>query len=247
VIDLHCHLLPGLDDGPETLSGALEMARAAVATGTTVMVATPHIDEHWGVRPMQVAERAATLVGALDQEGIELEVLTGGELDLTRMANLTSEELDTVRLGKGPYLLIEAPLSPSADGFDMVVERIHARGESILLAHPERSPLFQRHPERLVRLVQRGVLCSITAGSIVGRFGESVRAFTLELLRGGLAHDIASDSHDHLRRPPGIGEALLAAEAQIAGVAGQLDWFTRLAPAAMLAGEPLPAKPALAL
>jgi protein-tyrosine phosphatase len=245
VIDLHCHLLPGLDDGPASLAESVEMARGAVDSGTSVMVATPHIDHHWGVAPAEVPRRAALLSEALRSDGIELEVLTGGEIALSRMADLTAEELDGLRLGSGPYLLIEAPLEQAAGDFDMLLARIRGRGEEILLAHPERSPLFQREPERLMRLVQEGVLCSVTAGSITGRFGASVRELTLELLRAELVHNVASDSHDPERRPPGLGEALRAAELAIDGVAGQAAWLTRLAPAAIITGQPLPPKPAL--
>jgi len=245
VIDLHCHLLPGLDDGPSTIAESIEMARAALDSGTQTMVATPHIDLHWGVRPAVISERAALLREALEQEAIGLEVLTGGEVALTRMADLSALELDELRLGAGPYLLIEAPLSPAAGDFDSLLMRICARGERVLLAHPERSPLFQREPERLVRVLGEGALCSLTAGSLTGQFGEHVRRFTLEILRGELAHNVVSDSHDHMRRPPGLRAAFHAAQLELPGIATQVEWFTQLAPAAILAGAPLPPKPAL--
>jgi protein-tyrosine phosphatase len=245
VIDLHCHLLPALDDGPSDMAGSLEMARAAVASGTTTMVATPHIDSRWNVRPREIARRAAIVAAALESEGIALELLTGGELDLSRLADLTADERDEMRLGNGPYLLLESSLSPTAGDFDMLILRIHQRGEPILLAHPERSPLFQREPERLRHLVDAGVLCSITAGSIDGRFGQAVRTFTLQILREGLAHDVASDSHDAARRPPGLAAALGRAEPDLPGLAAQVDWLTQLAPSAILAGAPLPPRPTL--
>jgi protein-tyrosine phosphatase len=238
-------MLPGVDDGAPDMAGALAMARVAVASGTTAMALTPHIDERWSVKPSEVGTRAGALVQALHEADIPLEVLTGGEVALSRLIDLSEQELDEVRLGEGPYLLLEAPLSPSAGDFDMILLRLRERGEQILLAHPERSPLFQRDPERLVRLVGAGVLCSITAGSIWGQFGKRARRFTLDILREGLVHDVASDAHDHQRRPPGLGEALDSAAAEIPGISSQVDWLTRLAPAAILAGEPLPPKPPL--
>lgn len=222
---------------------ALATARVAVASGTTILVATPHIDHHWNVNPIDVRRYAAMLAQELRSEDIALEIRTGGEIDLARLADLAPDELDAVRLGDGPYLLLESPLSPSAGDFDALMLSIHARGQPILLAHPERSPLFQSEPERLIRLVDAGLLCSVTAGSLRGQFGEHVRQFTLEMLREGLVHDVASDCHDHLRRPPGLADALEDAEREIPGVGGQSDWLTRLAPAAILAGEPLPPKP----
>jgi protein-tyrosine phosphatase len=89
------------------------------------------------------------------------------------------------------------------------------------------------------------VLCSITAGSIDGRFGQAVRSFTLEILREGLAHDVASDSHDATRRPPGLAAAVGRAEPDLPGLAAQAEWLTHLAPAAILAGAPLPPRPQL--
>ncbi len=136
VIDLHCHVLPGLDDGPATMPEALAMASAAVASGTTTLVATPHIDWRWRVCPAEIATHAATFVGMLGREGIELDLRTGGEIAISRLPDLTSEELDTLRLGSGPYLLIECPLSLTSGHFDLLLQgrtavqhhrRIHAR------------------------------------------------------------------------------------------------------------------------
>jgi len=243
VIDLHCHVLPGLDDGPPRMQDALALARVAVASGTTTLVATPHIDNHWNVNPSDVRRAAAMLAQECKTEGIALDIRTGGEIDLARLADLDPDELDAVRLGDGPYLLLECPLSPTAGDFDVLMRSIHSRGQPILLAHPERSPLLQREPERLIRLVEAGLLCSITAGSLRGQFGEHVRQFTLEMLREGLVHDVASDCHDHLRRPPGLADALDDVAREIPGIGGQSEWLTRLAPAAILAGEELPSRP----
>jgi protein-tyrosine phosphatase len=242
---MHCHVLPGVDDGPASMQDALATARVAHAAGTDILVATPHIDHHWNVDPIDVRRRAQLLALELRNEGIEIEIRTGGEIDLARLADLDPHELDAVRLGDGPYLLLESPLSPSAGDFDALMLSIHARGQPILLAHPERSPLFQSEPERLIRLVDAGLLCSVTAGSLRGQFGEHVRQFTLEMLREGLVHDVASDCHDPVRRPPGLGAALEDGMREIPGLESQSDWLTRLAPAAILAGEPLPAKPGL--
>jgi len=244
MIDLHCHLLPGLDDGPRSMPEALALARRAVAAGTSTIVATPHINHHWRVDPLALAGRAAALRDALAQAGIALEIATGGEIAITRMADLRAQEIDALRLGDGPYLLLECPLEPAPWDFDAVLLKMRERGETILLAHPERCPLFQREPQRLVRLVEHGLLCSITAGSMWGQFGRRVREFTIELLRAGLVHDVASDAHDSEHRPPGLGDAFASAERELPGIGAQADWLSRLAPAAILAGERLPARPA---
>jgi protein-tyrosine phosphatase len=244
VIDLHSHVLPGLDDGPASMEQALAMAAAAAAAGTTTIVATPHLDHVWRVRPELIAQRAGDLEGALRSQGIEVEIVAGAEIAISRLVDLSGQQLDEVRLGSGPYLLLECPLSPTAGDFDHILMRIHEREESIVLAHPERSPLFQQEPERLVRLVREGLLCSITTGSMRGDFGRLVRRFTLELLREGLVHNVASDAHDQLARPPGLADAFSAVESELPGIPAQMEWLTNLVPAAVLAGEPPPALPA---
>jgi protein-tyrosine phosphatase len=245
VIDLHCHVLPGLDDGPANMPDALAMAQAALVAGTTTLVATPHIDHTWRVRPEAISQRAEALREALEREGIALELHTGAEIALSRLADLSPAQLADLRLGEGPYLLLECPLDQTAGDFDELLLRVHSRERSIVLAHPERSPLLQQEPERLARLVREGLLCSLTAGSIAGMFGGTVRRFSLELLRAGLVHDVSSDAHDHAKRPPGIGDALATAAPELPGIEQQTEWLTRLAPAAILAGEPLPERPPL--
>jgi len=221
------------------------MAAAASAAGTTTMVATPHIDHHWRVRPEAIPQRAAALRAALRDEDIELQIIVGAEIALSRLVDLSAEQLRGMRLGRGPYLLIESPLDNAAGDFDALLLHIRRRGESIVLAHPERSPLFQQQPERLASLVEEGLLCSISTGSLRGDFGQLVRRFTIELLRDGLVHDVASDAHDNQRRPPGLHGALEELEHELPGIAGQSEWLTRLAPAAILSGERLPPRPAL--
>ena len=223
------------------------MARVAAASGTRTVVATPHIDHRWGVRPHDLPRRGAALAEALGEEGIELEIRTSGEIAISRLADLSSDELDGLRLGDGRCLLLESPMSPADGDFDVLLLKVQERGEPIVLAHPERCPLFQREPDRLARCVEAGMLCSISAGSLRGDFGDRVRRFSLDILREGLAHDLASDAHDHRSRPPGLADALRQAEGQIPGISAQADWLTNLAPAAILAGEQLPPLPQLGL
>ena len=245
VIDLHTHVLPGIDDGPETIEGSLAIARAALAAGTGTLVATPHINRAYDLDPPRVQEAAQMLREALDHEGIELELLTGGEISTRRLARLRGEELDALRLGDGPYLLIEAPLTSGAWELTEAVERLHGDGYGVLLAHPERCPGFHRDPALLQGLVAQGALCSITAGALAGRFGSTVNRFALRLLREGLVHDVASDTHDTRRRSPELRAPLNIAAQRLPGLDGQVKWLTESVPAAILTGEPLPERPAL--
>jgi protein-tyrosine phosphatase len=210
------------------------------------MVATPHIDHRWNIDPTEVGPMVERMRDALVEAHIELEVRAGGEIALGRLADLEPGQLEAVRLGGGPYMLLECPHRPTAGTeFHAFVHRLRDRGESIVLAHPERSPAFQHSPDRLAALVREGVLTSITASSLLGTFGRAVQAFSLRLLGDGLVHNVASDSHDAARRGPEILAGLQAAERELPGALGQVDWLTRHVPAAILAGEELPLRPEL--
>lgn len=245
MIDLHSHVLPGVDDGPATLEGSLALARAAVAQGTRTILATPHIDHTHGISPRSVTPAVQALRGELARADIPLEVLAGGEVAITRLGDLNDDDLRSACLGDGPYLLLESPHVPVAGAIEPAVFDLQLRGFRVLLAHPERSPVFLKDRERLRRLVEQGALCSITAGSLSGKFGRTVRANALELLREGLVHDVASDAHDDVRRVPGLAEGVAAAARDLPGLEEQADWLTRAAPAAILAGEALPPRPEL--
>ena len=246
MIDLHCHLLPGIDDGPGTLDDSLLLARAAAAAGTRTIVATPHIDHRWGVEPKEVPGMVERIRKALADAHIELDVRPGGEVALSRLADLHPDQLDSVRLGGGPYVLLEGPHAPAVGTeFHGFVKRMAGRGEAVLLAHPERCPAFHRAPDALADLIGDGVLTSITAASLVGTFGRTVQRFSLRLLREGLVHNVASDSHSAVRRGPELLAGIQAADRDLPGVLGQADWFMREVPEAILAGEPLPPRPEL--
>ena len=243
MIDLHCHILPGLDDGPVNFDFSVAMARSAAEAGIQVMVATPHIRADYDVDPDALEERVRTLNRAVEADGIQLLVLSGGEVSLQKASELDDAVLRKVCLGKSDYLLLESPYRSSDIDIEGIVRDVQARGFKPLLAHPERCPIFQHDPDRLKRLVNSGVLCSITASSMAGGFGTTVRRFTLELLHDGIVHDVASDAHDHLHRPPDLLAGFESAEAEIPGIVSQAPWFTVTSPVAILSGRALPPRP----
>jgi protein-tyrosine phosphatase len=243
MIDLHSHVLPGIDDGPPTIEESVALARAAADQGTTVLAATPHIT--WDL-PGNTAERIAGLVdevnAAIRAAGVELEVVRGGEIAMSRAADLPADELTGLRLGGGPWVLVECPFTPSAAGFGEILHSVSLRGHRILLAHPERSPAFQRDPELLTRFVHMGMLAQVTAGSFTGEFGRTVQATARDMLARGLVHVVASDAHDALRRPP----AMAAPLADAGLPAEQVTWLTRAVPEAILGGDRIPPAPEVA-
>ena len=243
MVDLHCHILPGVDDGPPDLHGSLAMARAAVDEGTRTVAATPHINYDHDVAPGGVGAHVAALNESLGREDLPLTVVKGGEVALSRLGDLDDEALSQISLGDGSYMLVESPYSHAVPLLDEQLFELELRGFRPLLAHPERCPHFHADPKRLGRLVDRGVLCSINSGSMRGQFGSTVRRFALRLLGEGLVHDVASDAHDADRRPPGLASGFQLAEPELPGISAQAPWYVEEAPAAILTGSPLPPRP----
>jgi protein-tyrosine phosphatase len=239
LIDLHCHVLPGIDDGPPSIEASVELCRAACADGTRTMVATPHLNwEYPDVTAAVIHAGVVAVNEALRAVEIDLTVRPGAEVALSRVAELSDGELGVLRLGGGPYLLVECPWSTGAAGVVNALRVLVDRGYGIVLAHPERSPALQR-PAVLHELVDAGMLCCVSARSLTERGDRRARSVAWELLAGRLAHVIASDSHDTVRRPPQLRSTLARAGLG----AAQIEYFTREAPAAIIAGTPLAPPP----
>jgi protein-tyrosine phosphatase len=238
MIDLHCHVLPGIDDGPESIEGSLALARAAAAAGTRTLVATPHVNSRYDPDADTIARRVRELNTRLAAEGLELEVLAGAEIAMTRLAELEPQRLSALTLAGSSWLLVEPPFAAALPGLDAVIWDLQRRGYGVVLAHPERCHAFHRDRSMLGSLVRSGVLTSVTAGSLVGRFGRGVRRFALALVQDGLVHNVASDAHNLTGRPPGM-----AVELQRAGLDALADWLTRQVPAAILQGTQIPPEP----
>lgn len=245
MIDLHSHLLPGIDDGAPDMRHALELARAAADQGTRVLAATPHLRADFpDVHTDELPRRCDEIRAAIADAGIELEVVQGGEAGVMWAVNASD---DAVRAGsygaRGTDLLVETPYGPLNDTFESLLFTLPDRGYRLLLAHPENNPTFQRTPERLHALVARGVLLQVTARSLIRPDRKrGPRPLAESLVRDGYAHVLASDAHSgHELRPPALG-AGAAAAAELVGER-RAQWLVNDAPAAILAGEPVPEPP----
>ena len=238
MIDLHCHVLPGIDDGPQTVDESLAMARVAARAGTRILVATPHVNRRYGNRASGIAPLVEDLNRRLRDECLELEVRSGAEVALLTAAGLEAEELLELRLGGGPWLLVEPPTAPVEADIEALVAALVDQGHRVLLAHPERCPAFHGDPGILASLVSGGVLASVTAASLRGHFGEEVSRFALELLRSELVQNVASDAHHHELRPPTMREELDGA-----GLGPLVEWLTDRIPTAILEGGEIPRRP----
>jgi protein-tyrosine phosphatase len=219
------------------------LARAARAAGTTRLAATPHVDRVYGVAPLAIAVALERTRGIMRAEGVDIELLAGAEIALDRLVDLRPPDREHLGLGGGPCLLVECPLSLAPGEFEWPIRSLLAEGVPVLLAHPERSPGFQREPQRLRALVDSGAMVQVTTGSVRGDFGTPAHRLTLELAREGLVHNVASDAHGADARPPGLEAAATLAEWLPAG-RRELDWILHDAAEAIVAGEPLPSRPA---
>lgn len=241
MIDLHSHILPGLDDGARTIEEARALARLAASEGITAIAATPHVRTDYPTRPEVMEERVGELRRDFAERAIPVEVLHGGEIDLDMLTTLDDGELRRFTLAQsGRYLLLEFPYSGWPAGLEETVHGLGLRGFVALMAHPERNADVQAAPERLADLVRAGVLVQITAASLDGRLGRSSREAALQLLALRLAHVLASDAHT-----PDVRAAGLAAAAGALGDSGLARYLTEEAPAAIVAGEAVPEPPAL--
>jgi protein-tyrosine phosphatase len=240
MIDLHSHVLPSLDDGPADISGALALARVAVAAGTRVIAATPHIGLRYPVVPDELPERIASLRARLADEGIQLEIVGGGELAPTAVADLGDDELRAITLGGGTCILLECPFTRAAGLMPALVEHLQRRGFRVLLAHPERSPEFLRDPAGLSALIRGGAMVQVTASAFRGDFGRTARRFALELLDAGLVHVVASDAHDARDRSPVVLPLVRDAVRRQGLPTTTIEYLTAEAPQALLEDAPLP-------
>lgn len=233
VIDLHCHILPCLDDGALGLDDSVAMARQAEEDGVAVVCATPHIRGDHNVLIEEIATRVASLQQELADRGIAVRVLPGGEVAETEADRLTDAQLRLVTLGgAGTWLLLEPAPGPLGTGLEALVDRLADRGLRSVIAHPERHAGAD-FTERLEQLASRGCLIQWTAEFVAGAApGDLV----LVLAEDGLVHLLGSDAHSsYAGRPVRLasGFACLAS----VRTQEQIAWSAELAPRAIVRGE----------
>ena len=239
MLDLHAHVLPGLDDGPATAAESLDFVRAAVADGISVLAATPHVREDYPTTADAMERALAVLRDAVAEAGLPLDVRGGGEIALERLASLDEATRSRFGLAGNPaYLLLEFPYVGWPLSLPDEVFRLVAAGVTPVIGHPERNAEVQAEPERLRPLVEAGALVQLTAASVDGRLGRRCRQAAFGLLDLELAHLVASDGHGPAIRAVGLSPAVAAI-----GDRRLAEWLVVAVPSAIVDGAPLPGRP----
>jgi protein-tyrosine phosphatase len=234
VIDLHCHILPALDDGALDLDDAVAMARQAEADGIDTVCATPHVRHDHDVLIHELPERAGALEAELARRGVGVRIAPGAEVAETALDGLEDAELRAAALGGGGrWLLLEPAPGPLSQSLDAAVGELGRRGFRSVIAHPERHAHadLAAHLERLSGL---GALVQVTAAFLEHEHAAPV---IVGLAEQGLVHLIGSDAHSsHGGRPVALSAAL-AALGETRRLGPHLEWVASIAPAAILAGD----------
>ncbi len=216
MIDLHTHILPGVDDGASDLPTALEMARMAVADGIQVMACTPHfMPGMYDNEATDIRNRVYNLSQHLADAGIPLQLVVGSD------AHIRPDFLDCLREGKilrlndSRYVLFEPPHNIAPKRLEDLLFNIVATGYVPVLTHPERLKWIESQFSVFETLVKIGVWMQITAGSLTGRFGARPKYWAEKMLAQGMVHILATDAHNTKSRPPVLSEALTIAQSEV--------------------------------
>lgn len=207
MIDLHSHLLPGIDDGAETIEDTLAMAEIAVESGVRAMVATPHCnipDYYDNYYDERLRAHFEMVQNALEQHHIPLKLMLGMEVFGTRNVSELLRRGRLTTLNQSNYLLIEFDFQEDLRLIDRVLEELLQMGVTPIVAHPERYPYVQQYPEMVYDWVCRGCRMQSNKGSVLGRFGRRVQATVIELLEHDLVSFLASDAHSPYARTPSM-------------------------------------------
>ncbi|KIO68272.1 Manganese-dependent protein-tyrosine phosphatase [Caldibacillus thermoamylovorans] len=208
MIDIHCHILPGLDDGAQNLNDSLDMARAAVSNGIHKVVATPHHKTSRYNNPKSaIVEKVNELNELLQENQVPLEVLLGQGVRVFGdfVEDFKNEQILTVNLQN--YVLVELPSNHVPSYTEQLFYDIQMNGLTPIIVHPERNSQIVEQPDKLYNLIEKGALSQVTASSVTGELGKKIQRFTFQLIDANLTHFIATDAHNITSRPFNLAEA----------------------------------------
>lgn len=232
MIDIHCHILPQIDDGPSNIRESIEMAKLACQDGITTIVATPHIKER--LYPADVIKESLSLLNTrLVELGIPVTILFGAEVN----ALLDASYLKDYAIQGTNYILLEFPYSHLPRNAKDILFNMALKGFSPIISHPERNPSIMKNPNLLLNLLDSNIFVQITAGSLAGEFGKESRQCATYLLKKGSVNFIASDAHSAKGRRPILTAGLKIAE-KIIGKENAFN-LVKTNPEALIKGIPL--------
>jgi len=238
MVDLHSHVLPGIDDGARDLDEAIDLLRSMEEDGITLVAATPHVHPRFRTRPEQMERALEQLRAEAVAAGLRIDVRGGGEIAIDRLPFLDRDARRRFGLAGNPaLLLVEFPLWEWPSEMVEICADLLAGGVVPLVAHPERNPAVQKQPARIGGIVEAGAYVQLTAASVDGRLGVRPAACSAELLDLGLAHVISSDAHGPFVRAAGLSAAADA----VGGALGR--WLTLDVPLALVEGREPPPRP----
>ena len=239
MIDLHCHILPGLDDGPATIEESIAMAESAIADGITHVVATPHSNSRYFFDFSHVRQLRDELQARI---GVRLDIATGCDF------HLNPENLESLRkeprhfcINQRDFLLVEFNEFSIPPSMDQTLHEIQLAGLQPVITHPERNGILRSRPERLKKWIRQGFFAQVTAGALTGGFGAGCQRDALRWIAEGLIHFVASDAHNTRTRRLRLQPAFDVVLDQFGDEKAQVLFHDN--PLAAFEGRPLPYVP----
>ncbi|MGO1433613.1 MAG: tyrosine-protein phosphatase, partial [Ruoffia tabacinasalis] len=202
MIDLHCHILPGIDDGAKTMADSIAMAELAISEGITHILATPHhMNRSWMNDKQKVLTLVNELQEELDRRQIDLTIFPGQEVRLYGdiLKGIKDNQILFIDEQK-QYVLIEFPTETVPTYAERLFFDLQSHGKTPIIVHPERNHDILKHPNKLKNLVDKGALAQLTAASYTGGFGSKIQKFSKQLIEANLVHFLASDAHNVTNR-----------------------------------------------
>jgi protein-tyrosine phosphatase len=217
MIDIHCHLLPNIDDGPKSWEESMEMVRIACGDGMKGAVTTPHWIQgtNWQPSPDIVRGLVDEFNVRIRDEGLDFEVYPGMEIGIIPDLPRVVANGDVLTLAGSDFILIEIPFYNLPLGIEEVIFGLEGIGKTPVLAHPERNREYQGAPRRIMDLVSMGALVQVTASSLTGGFGDAARSCAIEFAKLGVLHFVSSDAHSKKHRTPVVSNGLAVIEKRI--------------------------------
>lgn len=203
MIDIHAHIIPGVDDGPETLAESMDLIKQAIKEGISDIIATPHVyNPHYDVPKSVVLENIELLKEEIKNQHLPINIHPGQEIriqDDSTIEKITAGE--TLSLANSKYVLLELPTAGIPAYTVQIIQGILNLDKVPIIAHPERNRAIAEKPSRLLKLINHGAIAQITAGSLAGHFGKNVQKLSLQLVDANLVHTYGSDVHRLKTRP----------------------------------------------